>query len=130
MSNYADIVLDHFHAPRNCQVMVAPDAIGVAGEPGHGNFMVLYLRVVGGRISEASFQTHGCCPSIAAGSLLTERLVGSTLEEARAWTEPRINEALGRLPMHKRHCSALAAAALVKALGDEPKDCKIEKRGT
>lgn len=72
MSDYSEIVLDHFYQPRNCSVLGNPDAIGVAGEPGQGNFMVLYLRVGAGRISEATFQTHGCCPSIAAGSLLTE----------------------------------------------------------
>lgn len=113
---YSEIVLDHFHAPRNMRVMEKPEAVGVAGEPGRGNFMVIYLRVEGERIAEASFQTHGCCPSIAAGSWLTERITGAPIDTLARWDEPAINEALCGLPAHKRHCSALAAHALANAL--------------
>lgn len=96
--------------------MEDPDAIGTAGTPGHGPFMVLYLRLLEDRILEASFQTYGCAPAIAAGSLLCERLPGTSVTEARSWTEPMINEALGGLPDDKRHCSNLAARALASAL--------------
>ena len=114
--SYSPVVLDHFHNPRNQHVMADADVKGVAGDPGRGNFMVLYLQLDDGeRIARASFQTHGCAPSIAAGSWLTERLVGSTLADSKDLVEEKINEALGGLPMHKRHCSALAAAALEAA---------------
>jgi NifU-like protein involved in Fe-S cluster formation len=96
--------------------MERPDAIGVAGVPAQGPFLVLYLRLEGDRIADASFQTHGCAPSIAAGSLLCTELPGQRLADATArWTEVAIHEALGGLPQHKRHCSALAAEALVRA---------------
>lgn len=112
---YSDIVLEHFHAPRNQRVMERPDAVGVAGEPGRGNFMVIYLRAESERILEASFQTHGCCPSIAAGSLLTEAIRGESVQGTERWTEEAVNAALGELPAQKRHCSALAASALARA---------------
>ncbi|MCW8141832.1 MAG: iron-sulfur cluster assembly scaffold protein, partial [Planctomycetota bacterium] len=84
--------------------------------PSQGPFLVLYLRLKGDRIAEAAFQTHGCAPSIAAGSLLCEALPGQRPDEACArWTEPAIHDALGGLPPHKRHCSVLAAAALRQA---------------
>lgn len=114
--SYSDIVLEHFYHPRNCRVMEKPDAVGVAGEPARGNFMVVYLRTSSDRIVEASFQTHGCCPSIAAGSLLTERLRGKSREDAAGFSEEVINDALGGLPGHKRYCSALAATALRMAI--------------
>jgi nitrogen fixation NifU-like protein len=114
--SYSDIVLDHFYRPRNQFRMENADLRGVAGDPTHGNFMVLFFRVDGERIVAASFQTHGCCPSIAAGSLLAESLPGSTRQAAAAWTEARINEELGGLPIHKRYCSALAATALRDAV--------------
>lgn len=113
---YADVVMRHFHSPRNNHVMGSPDLVGIAGEPGYGPFLVLYLRLEAARVVDASFQTHGCAPSIAAGSLLATELPGSTLAEATTrWTEAAINEALGGLPEHKRHCSALAAEALLRA---------------
>jgi len=113
---YSDIVLEHFHSPRNMRVMERPDAVGVAGEPGRGNFMVIYLRVEGDRIVEASFQTHGCCPSIAAGSLVTEQIAGVEASGALEWTDTAIDAFLGGLPPHKRHCAALAAFALRQAV--------------
>ena len=54
--------------------------------------------------------------SIAAGSFLCTVLPGERLiEAAERWTEVAIHEALGGLPDHKRHCSALAATALLRA---------------
>lgn len=111
--SYSDVVMRHFHAPRNNRVDAGADAIGVAGNPASGPFMVLYLRLDGARITDACFQTHGCAPSIAAGSLLCTELVGTLLATAAAaWTEPAIDQALGGLPPHKAHCARLAAAAL------------------
>lgn len=114
--SYSDVVLRHFHAPRNHRVMRDADAVGVAGDPHSGPFMVLYLRLDSDTILEAAFQTHGCAPSIAAGSLLATELPGGSLESAvRRWSEVAIREALGGLPPHKQHCSALAAVALSRA---------------
>lgn len=117
---YSQVVMDHFYTPRNAFRMESPDLIGQAGTPGQGPFVVLYLRVEGQRIAGASFQTFGCAPAIAAGSLLCERLPGSTLAAASAWTEEALNEALGGLPSHKRLCSELAIEALGRALAGRP----------
>ena len=114
---YSEIVLDHFHTPRNGYRMKDPHVIGKAGDPVRGGpFMLLYLKVEGETITDASFQTYGCGPAIAAGSLLTEKIKGVTRSEASKWTEPKLNDALGGLPMAKRHCSALAVQVLENAL--------------
>lgn len=120
MTRYSPQVLDYFHRPRSPGVLRdadgAPVVVGRAGAPGRGPYLVLYLRTCGERVVAASFQTYGCPPAIAAGSLLCERLPGGSLEDARAWTdEARIREALGGLPPHKHHCSRLAAEALAAA---------------
>ncbi len=114
--SYSEEVVKHFWSPKNNRVDKDADAVGVAGVPGNGPFMVLYLRLDGTTIREASFQTHGCAPSIAAGSLLATELPGADLRLAPTrWTEEAINAALGDLPIHKRHCSLLAAEALDRA---------------
>lgn len=113
---YSETVMDHFYTPRNAFRMQDPDRVGQAGMPGHGPFMVLYLRLEGEKIAAASFQTYGCAPAIAAGSLLAERLPGSTVPEARQrWTDSAIVDALGGLPSHKRHCAEIAAEAVERA---------------
>lgn len=96
--------------------MVDPDLVGTAGTPGRGPFLVLYLRIEGERIVAASFQTYGCAPAIASGSLLAERLPGSTRREASGWSTEAIASALGGVPEEKQHCPALAAQALAAAL--------------
>lgn len=119
--NYSATVRDHFHNPRNAYRMADPDRVGVAGVPGRGPFMLIFLRLEGEQIAEASFQTYGCPPAIAAASLLAESLCGLSLEAAEAWAdEARIRAGLGGLPAHKHHCARLAAAAVTSALEQEP----------
>lgn len=113
---YSPILLSHFEHPRHTGHLDNPSAIGIAGTPGNGPFMVLFLSAAGGRFTDAAYQTYGCAPAIAAGSLLCDWLIGRSLEECRALTEPQLAEMLGGLPVHKRHCSALAVAALQCAL--------------
>lgn len=96
--------------------MADADVVGTAGVPGRGPFMVIFVKLDRDRIAKASFQTYGCGPAIAAGSLLTEKITGATLEAAQKWGEAEINDALGGLPSEKRHCSALAAEALRAAI--------------
>jgi NifU-like protein involved in Fe-S cluster formation len=96
--------------------MEAPDVVGRAGEPGNGSpFMLLFLRLEGERIAQASFQTYGCGPAIATGSLLAERLTGAAIATLGAWTDEAIATALGGLPDEKRHCSRLGAEAVASA---------------
>lgn len=113
---YSRIVKQHFHGPVNAYRMEAPTVTGVAGQPNKGSFLILYLRLEGDRIAEASFQTYGCPPAIAAGSLLAQELAGATRDEATRWTAERVEGALGGLPPNKRHCAALAADALWDAV--------------
>jgi len=108
---YSSVVMDHFRRPRNAHRMPGPDVVGQAGTPGRGNFVLVYLRLSGDRVAAASLQTHGCCPAIAAGSLLVERLAGCSPRGARAFSAERIEQDLGGLPRPKRHCSTLAAEA-------------------
>lgn len=121
MPSYTDVTLDHFYNPRNARKLENPDVVGRAGNPERGGpFMLVYLKLQGERIEEATFQTYGCCATIAAGSALTELAKTKKKSEAERVDEGAINEALGGLPMEKRHCAALAARALKDALAHWP----------
>jgi NifU-like protein involved in Fe-S cluster formation len=93
--------MDHASYPRNPGVMDHPDLTGIAGTPGNGPFMVLSLRLQDGRIAAAKFQTYGCGPTIASGSMLTEMI---------------LILALDGVPPDKLHGPELAIAALRDAL--------------
>jgi len=98
-------------APRNCGTLESPDAMGCAGTPGRGAFMVLFLKLDGDRITAAKYQTYGCGPTIASGPMLTEMIVGKTIAECRELIRRRrkdLIEALDGVPPDKLHCPVLA----------------------
>ena len=117
-----NVVMEHFQNPRNVGTLETPDAIGHAGSPEEGGFVVLQLRLEDERIAEARFQTFGCGYAIAASSVMTEWAVGKRLEEATSLTGEMLLDLLGEVPGEKRFCAELAVAALRDALRVETKD--------
>lgn len=113
---YNATVTEHFSHPRNVGVIENADARGSVGNPVCGDYMTIYLKISGGRITEVKFQTFGCSAAIAASSMLTEMVKDKTPDEAMAVTNMDIANALGGLPQSKIHCSVLAADALHAAI--------------
>ena len=118
MSGYSDLVRDHFENPRNAGELADADAVGYQTNPVCGDTMRLTLRINGGRVVEAHFQTSGCPAAIATSSVCTEMIRGQTLAEAEALTKEDYAEALGGLPAGKMHCSVLAADTVRAAAAD------------
>jgi nitrogen fixation NifU-like protein len=121
MGKYSDALMDHFSSPRNMGAMDGADRVGHAGMPGRGPFLILYLRMNGDVVAQAMFQTHGCGPTIASGSALTELIVGRSASECLALTVEDLIEALDGVPPEKRHSPTLAIAALGHALEGFPR---------
>ena len=118
MEGYSDIVIDHFERPRNSGTLEDANAVGYMTNPVCGDTLLLMLRVDGGRIVDARWQSDGCAASIAASSLLSELAMGVSVAEADAITREAVVEALGGLPASKLHASVLAADALHHALAN------------
>lgn len=113
---YSAKVLEHLEAPRHVGELTNPDARGESFNPVCGDRLTLTLRLRNGMIDEARFLVEGCPPSIAAGSVLTELIIGRSLAEAAQLTPREIGGALESLPRHKEHCAVLAIDALRAAL--------------
>ena len=114
-------VLEHLENPRHVGEMADASSLGIATNPVCGDVLHLYLKIAEGRIAAASFKAHGCPPTIAASSALTEMITGLTLDEAHALTPLNVTHALGALPRNKEHCSTLAIDALRAALDEYQK---------
>ena len=115
---YSEKVMDHFQHPRNVGQLPDADGIGEMGNPVCGDIMKLYIKVRDDRIEDVKFQTFGCGAAIATSSMMTELVMGKTLDEAERVTRKNVAEALDGLPPNKMHCSNLAADALHKAIED------------
>ena len=116
MWEYSDKVKEHFKNPRNVGSIENADAIGEAGALSCGDKLKLYLKIDNNVITDAKFQTFGCGSAVAASSVLTEMLIGKTIEEARKITNKQIAQELDGLPPEKMHCSVMGREALEDAL--------------
>lgn len=107
----------HALHPQNQGILPAPD--GYAQPQGTcGDTIELFLHISDDTIEQASFVGHGCAFTIACGSMLTELIHGLPLEQAAGVTAETIDQSFGGLPRDHRHCAALAALALKKAVRD------------
>lgn len=134
MWEYSDKVKDHFKNPRNVGSIENPSAVGEAGALSCGDKLKLYLKIDENNvITEAKFQTFGCGSAVAASSILTEMLIGKTIEEAKKITNKQIADELDGLPPEKMHCSVMGREALEDALKNFKNDedwAEIEEEKT
>ena len=115
---YSDKVMDHFSNPRNVGEIPDANGIGEVGNAKCGDIMRIYLKVKDNVIEDVKFKTFGCGAAIATSSMVTEMVIGKTLEDALEISNQAVAEALGGLPPAKMHCSNLAADALHEAIKD------------
>jgi nitrogen fixation NifU-like protein len=113
---YSELVLEHFRNPRNAGRLANATALVQTTNPACGDILELAVRVESGGIAESRFLCRGCTTSIACASFLTQRLIGSSLAEARSITAENISEGLGGLPPATFHGAQLAIDALRQLL--------------
>jgi|TARA_R110000787_G_scaffold105053_2_gene212468 nitrogen fixation NifU-like protein len=118
---YSEKLLDHYENPRNVGKMDEHDknvGTGMVGAPACGDVMRLQIRVSEeGIIEDAKFKTYGCGSAIASSSLLTEWVIGQSLDKANTIRNTELAEELA-LPPVKIHCSVLAEDAIKTAIAD------------
>ncbi len=121
-SLYSKKVMDHFKDPHHMGELENPSGVGRVGNPVCGDLMELQIKVEkkDGQeiIADAKFQTFGCTAAIATSSILTDLVIGKTIDEALKITNGTVVDALDGLPPVKKHCSVLAEEALNKAIAD------------
>ena len=80
---YRETILDHYSHPRNKGVLEGADVTGEGANPLCGDEITIFLMVRDGVVRDVRFEGKGCSISQASASMMTERIKGRPVEEAR-----------------------------------------------
>ena len=79
-----EIILDHYQNPRNHGRLADPTVANRGHNPLCGDEVELSLRISDDHIDEIAFSGRGCSISQASASMMTERVKGHALCDARS----------------------------------------------
>lgn len=113
---FSQAILEHFQRPHNTGQLLDASATAKVTNPVCGDTLELSVRMAGSRIEAARFKTQGCVAAIAASSVLTDLLMGKTIEQARQITAQQISEELQGLPPATFHAAQLCCDAIAAVL--------------
>ena len=92
---YREYILDHYKNPRNFGRLEDADISHEENNPLCGDVVGMDIKTSDGVIEDVRFHGRGCAISQASASLLTERLKGMSLEDARKIGKEDVLEELG-----------------------------------
>ncbi len=105
---YSQRLLDHFQNPRNIGELAPPAVTVEVSNPACGDILRLSVRFEGDVAAEVRYKTRGCTASIAAGSALTEWVMGKTRTELGRITQAIVEELVGGLEPESKHAAVLS----------------------
>lgn len=77
------IIMDHYQNPRNKRTPTGSDYVSVHMDSvSCVDDIYIYLKVENNQVTDCAFDGVGCTISIASTSIMTELVLGKTLEEA------------------------------------------------
>ena len=120
MSIYSEQFLDHFKNPRNVGELPPPAVTVEVSNPVCGDILRLGAEFDEGVVKRVAFKVRGCTAAIAAGSALTEWMVGKNRAELGAITPAAVDDAVGGLIAESKHAAALCVDAVREMLKHAP----------
>ncbi|MHC5269660.1 Fe-S cluster assembly sulfur transfer protein SufU [Enterococcus sp. LJL98] len=84
---YRQVILDHSGHPRNHGHLGEDSQKVELHNPTCGDVITLEVKLTDGKIEQVAFSGHGCSISTASASMMTEVIIGKTLEEASELSE-------------------------------------------
>jgi nitrogen fixation protein NifU and related proteins len=92
---YKEIILDYYKNPRNRGTLQSPQSVARDSNPLCGDVVEMQLNFSNGKVSEIKFNGDGCAISQASASMLTEVVMGKSIDEVRKIDKTILLENLG-----------------------------------
>ena len=93
---YRENILDHYQNPRNHGTLDEPDISFQDDNPLCGDVIRIDIKLDGDdRVVDVAFSGEGCAISQASASMLTDEILGKTLDQVRQIDKDDILELLG-----------------------------------
>ena len=120
MDLYAEEILDHYKHPRHFGHLDEPTMVYHDRNPLCGDEITLELKIEDGKVADMAFTGHGCAVSRAAASMMSEEIIGKSLEELKAWDKESILDLLGiEVGPVRIKCALLGWHALMHAIAGQ-----------
>lgn len=114
---YRANILDHFRTPHHQGKLDRPDASYEDFNTSCGDRVHMDFAIQDGQISDVRFDGRGCAISQAATSMLTDQLIGLSVEQAMALDKQDIIEELGiEVGPARQKCAYLGLKTMKRAL--------------
>ncbi len=84
---YRDIILDHYRNPRHRGSLSSPTASHEGLNPLCGDEVTVDIAVRDGRIADVAYRGSGCSISQSAASMMTEAVLGQSLDDVKRLIE-------------------------------------------
>lgn len=81
-SMYQEIILDHYRNPHNKGLREPHDAEAYQVNPTCGDEITLRIKLDGDHVADVSYDSLGCSISQASASVLTDLLIGRSIQDA------------------------------------------------
>jgi nitrogen fixation NifU-like protein len=112
---YREVILDHYQHPHNRGLLPDPDITYEDSNPLCGDKIRIDLKVRDGIVEDVRFSGKGCAISQASASMLTDEIMGKSLEQVKKIGKEQILEMLGIPLGPSRIKCALLSLKVLKA---------------
>ena len=93
---YREVIIEHYKNPSHRGQLDPHDISFADNNPVCGDHIRIDLRVDNdGKVTEATFDGHGCAISQASADLLVDSIIGKSVEEVKSLNKEHILDLLG-----------------------------------
>ena len=110
---YREQLMEHYKHPSNMGKITDPTIEITEDNPMCGDVISIQLKINNEKIEDIKFKADACAVSTAAASILTEEVLGKSIEEVKNIKKEDILELLGvQLTTSRVQCAELPLKAL------------------